>query len=48
VESTLTYPEEPVLKVGLKDTIKGARKDLFEREQQARVPVGDSIKLLEI
>jgi hypothetical protein len=40
----LTYPEEPVLKVGLKDKIKGARKDLFELEQQARVP--DAIKRL--
>jgi hypothetical protein len=42
--SALTYPEEPVLKVGLKDEVKGARKDLFELEQQARVP--DAIKRL--
>jgi hypothetical protein len=40
----LTYSEEPVLKEGLKDKIKGARKDLFELEQQARVP--DSNKRL--
>jgi hypothetical protein len=32
------YHEEHVLKVGLKDKIKGARKDLFELEQLARVP----------
>jgi hypothetical protein len=30
--------------IGLKDKIKGARKDLFELEQQARVP--DYIKCL--
>jgi hypothetical protein len=42
--SALSYSEEPVLKVGLKDKIKVARKDLFELEQQARV--SDSIKRL--
>jgi hypothetical protein len=40
----LTYLEESVFKVGLLDKIKGARKDLFELEQQARMP--DSIKCL--
>ena len=32
----MSYPEEPVLKVELQVKIKGARKDLFELEQQPR------------
>ena len=36
--SILIYPEVPVLKVGLKDKVKGARMDLFELVQQTRVP----------
>ena len=34
----MSYPAELVLKIGLKDKTKGARKDLFELQQQTRVP----------
>ena len=40
----MSYPEEPVLKVGLQDKVKGARKDLFSLEEQTREP--NSIELL--
>ena len=36
--STLTNPKEAVTKIGLEDKIVGAGKDMFELEQQARVP----------
>ena len=44
--STLIYPEIPVLKVGPKDKVKSARKDIFEFVQQTRVP--DSVELLSL
>lgn len=36
--STLTNPKEAVPKIGLEDKIVGTGKDMFELEQQARVP----------
>jgi hypothetical protein len=36
--STLTNPEEAAPKIGLKDKIVSAGKNMFELEQQARVP----------